>query len=84
MPCYLYILYSKSLDKYYIGSTGDISDRLERHNTGRSIYTKSGIPWELKYFEEYETRSNAYKREQEIKSWKDRQMIEDLVRTSRS
>jgi putative endonuclease len=61
MTYYLYILYSQSVDKYYIGSTGNLSDRLERHNSGRSKYTKSGLPWELKYSEEYETRSDAYK-----------------------
>ena len=84
MSYFLYILYSKSIDRFYIGSTHDLSDRLRRHNSGRSKYTNAGVPWELIYSEEYETRSNAMRRERELKSWKDRKMIENLVRTSRS
>ena len=30
---YIYILYSESFDKYYVGYTSDITRRLEEHNT---------------------------------------------------
>ncbi len=43
----VYVLYSKSLDKYYKGSTSDISDRIRRHNAGQEKATKAGCPWEL-------------------------------------
>ena len=43
MSYFTYILYSKSLDKFYKGSTHDISDRLSRHNGGREKATKSGV-----------------------------------------
>lgn len=82
MAYFVYILYSKSADRYYIGSTKDLDDRLKRHNTGRSKYTKRGIPWDLTYKEEYPTRSDALKRERELKNWKSRIQIERLVRTS--
>jgi putative endonuclease len=84
MSCFLYVLYSKSLDKYYIGSTEDLPDRLSRHNSGRSQHTKRGAPWELAYCEEYDTRSEAVRRKRDLKAWKDRSMIEHLVRMSRS
>jgi len=84
MSYYLYIPYSKYTGKYYIGSAGDLADRLRRHNDGRSKYTKPGIPWELIYYEEYGSRSDAAHREMEIKAWKDRAMVERLVRTFRS
>ena len=74
-----YILYSKQLDSYYIGSTSNIIDRLNRHNTGRSIYTKRGIPWEIKYQKGYLTKSEAYKAELYIKSQKSRKYIENLI-----
>ena len=83
MPYYTYILQSEKTGKYYIGSTGNLEDRLQRHNQGRSGYTKSGIPWKLVYKEEYSTRSDAAKREQAIKQRKDRQYVADLVRASR-
>jgi putative endonuclease len=66
-----YILYSKSRDEYYVGHTQDLLERVEHyHNEGRSLYTKRGIPWKLVYTEMYSTRSEAMRREREIKSRK--------------
>ena len=83
MPYYVYILRSRNTGKFYIGSTKDLEDRLKCHNEGRSKYTKSGIPWELLYSEVHQDRSNAVKRENEIKGKKRKAYIEKLVRTSR-
>ena len=74
-----YILYSKTIDSYYIGSTSNIEDRLKRHNSGRSTYTKRGIPWTIVYRKEYETKSEAYRAELYIKSQKSRKYIEVLI-----
>ncbi len=79
----VYILQSESNGAYYIGSTGDLGDRLQRHNQGRSRYTKRGIPWTVVYTESFSTRSEAVRREQQIKRRKSRNYIEELVRTSR-
>ena len=49
MAFFTYILYSPSSDKYYIGSSGDLNGRLQRHNQGRSKATKYGIHWKLVY-----------------------------------
>ena len=65
-----YILKSLKTGRYYIGQTEDIVDRIKRHNSGRSKATKNSMPWELIYSEEYSTRSLAFRREQEIKSYK--------------
>ena len=80
---HLYILLSETTNKFYIGSTGNLEDRLIRHNSGRSKATKSGIPWKLLYSEEFETRSEAIKRELEIKSWKSHDRVAQLVSASR-
>ena len=74
-----YILYSKTIDAYYIGSTSNIEDRLKRYNSGRSTYTKRGIPWTIVYRKEYETKSEAYRAELDIKSQKCRKYIEVLI-----
>ena len=74
-----YILYSEKLDKYYVGSTQDLSARIKRHNLGHNKYTKTGLPWKLVYSEDYETRSEAVFREKEIKSKKSRKYIEWLI-----
>ena len=83
MPFHVYILRSLKDGSYYIGSTNNLEDRVERDNQGRSQYTKSKRPWNLVYSEEHLDRSSAVKRENRIKGRKDRQFIETLVRTSR-
>jgi putative endonuclease len=76
---YTYILYSHSIDKYYVGFTHDINLKLERHNFGWCKFSSRGIPWELVYKEEFINKSDAIKRENEIKNWKCRRMIEKLI-----
>ena len=83
MSYFVYIIHSQKDGSYYVGSTQDVSQRLERHNQGRSKYTKSKRPWRLVYQEEHPDRSSAVKRENEIKGRKSRQYVENLVRTSR-
>ena len=66
----LYILYSESFDQYYVGHSADLKDRILRHNAGKSLSTKKGIPWELKFSMSYETRSDAMKAEKWVKKMK--------------
>ena len=75
----VYIIYSVSRDRYYTGISANLDDRLKRHNEGRSKATKSGGPWILKYYKVYETRQEAYQREQGIKRKKSRKYIEELI-----
>jgi len=83
MPYFVYILQSEKDKSYYVGSTQDLTERLKRHNQGRSQYTKAKRPWRLVYFEEHTDRSSAMKRESQIKRRKDKAFIETLVGTSR-
>ena len=76
---YVYILLSRSTGKYYCGSTENLERRIHQHNYGYSKSTKSGIPWILKYSEEYDDRSSAVRRESEIKKKKSRAFIEKLI-----
>jgi len=79
MSYFVYILYSTKADKYYTGSCEDPAIRLERHNQRSTPSTKSGIPWEIVYTEEYETKREAIRREQAIKRMKSRIYIEGLI-----
>ncbi|HAN18156.1 MAG TPA: hypothetical protein DCQ24_05725 [Bacteroidales bacterium] len=45
MKYYVYILFSESLQKFYIGQTQNLLDRIKRHNHGFENYTSKGIPW---------------------------------------
>lgn len=77
---HLYIIFSPTKNKYYIGHTGDdLVERIRKHNSNHKGFTGGIGDWELKYSEEYVTKSEAMKREKEIKSWKSRKMIEKLT-----
>jgi len=80
---FAYVLYSETKDKYYIGHTSDLYIRIDRHNSGGSRSTKSGIPWNIVYYELFETKSEAMKREYEIKKKKSRKYIENLIAEGR-
>ena len=75
----VYILYSLQIDSYYVGQTDDIERRLISHNSGLSSYTSRANDWKLVYSEKFETRTEARKRENEIKRKKSRKYIEALV-----
>ena len=75
----LYIIYSKIIDQYYSGQTNDLNDRLRRHNEGRSLATKRGVPWELKKAVDFETRSEAMNAENWLKRMKSRKVIEKVI-----
>jgi putative endonuclease len=64
---FVYILLSEKLDRYYVGSTNNITDRIKRHNAGQGGYTKKGIPWKLIQTFEFQTRSEAVNLEMKIK-----------------
>jgi putative endonuclease len=76
----VYILKSTRTGKFYIGYTGvELTLRLERHNSGGTASTKSGIPWELVYCEQFQEKGQAIRRERELKSWKSHRSIEELI-----
>jgi len=79
MRFYTYILKSSKTDKYYTGYSSDVESRIIKHNSGNSRSTKSGIPWKLVYFEEFEDKLSAIKRENDIKKRKSRKYIENLI-----
>ena len=63
-----YILYSKTLDRYYTGSTSmSLEERLRRHNTNHKGYTGKSSDWELVHEEEFTRIEESRKKEKEIK-----------------
>ncbi|MCA9385226.1 GIY-YIG nuclease family protein [Candidatus Dojkabacteria bacterium] len=53
---FVYILYSVSIDRYYIGQTKDIPTRLEFHRLETTRYTSQTDDWELLYEESFLVR----------------------------
>ena len=76
-----YVYIAKCSDgTYYTGYTNDLEKRLLAHNAGKGAkYTRNRIPVEIVYFEEYEDKSEAMKREYAIKQLT-REQKEKLIR----
>ena len=80
MTYIVYILFSPTLNRYYIGFTGDpIEERLRKHNSFHKGFTGKVNDWSVKYIEYFDTKQEAMQREKEIKSWKSRVAIEKLI-----
>ena len=76
----VYILYSKTLDKYYVGSCKDLTDRLNQHldKEFQNAFTSKTQDWEIYYCIEDLVYLQARKIENHIKSMKSRKFIENL------
>ncbi len=80
MPYSVYILYSCYLNKYYVGYTSvNLDERLRKHNARHKGFTGRKADWILKYKESFETKTQAMAREKQIKKWKSRILIEQLI-----
>ncbi|UTN03739.1 GIY-YIG nuclease family protein [Flavobacterium bizetiae] len=81
---FFYILYSETLNQYYIGHTSEgLDERLRKHLSNHSGFTGKAKDWIVIYFEEFETKSLAYKRELEVKKWKSRVRVKKLINESK-
>ena len=77
---YTYILKCKD-DSLYTGWTNDLKKRITSNNAGQGAkYTKARRPVELVYYEEFQTREEAMKREYAIKQLS-RKEKEALIKT---
>ena len=77
---HVYVIKSIKHDWYYVGSTGDLQNRLDQHNAGQVHSTKFRLPYILFYTETYSAASEARQREKKIK--KDRILKESIIRNT--
>src|SRR5688572_2461545 len=76
----VYVLYSARFNKIYIGYTTDLESRFISHNElGIKGWTIRFRPWEILHTENFESKSNAMKREKQLKSAAGREFIWQLV-----
>jgi putative endonuclease len=69
MSYYVYIL-ECSNKALYTGITNNLERRLRQHKSGEGgRYTSYNPGKKIRYFEEYKTRSEAMKKESQIKRW---------------
>ena len=60
---FVYVIQSEKDRSTYIGYTGDLEKRIKEHNQGKTRSIKSKIPFKLVYFEEFNSKTEARKRE---------------------
>ena len=75
---FTYIIQSHVNGRDYTGSTANLNDRLKRHQEDRSKATKGKGPWKLVYSDSFRTRSEAIKREFQIKKKGARRFLQDM------
>ena len=69
-------------DTLYCGWTNHLSERVAAHNAGRGAkYTRSRRPVVLAYYEAFETKSEAMRRECQIKKMTRKEKLE-MIKTS--
>ena len=59
---YVYVIKSKRNARLYYGFSSDLRARIKSHNHGYNTATKSGVPWELVYYEAYKSEKDARER----------------------
>lgn len=65
---WVYILYSKRIDRFYKGITSNKERRLGYHNKGWNSSTKKGIPWRLIWAIEKVNKKDAAVLEKKLKN----------------
>ncbi len=74
----VYIIYSTSVDRYFVGQTKNLAITLWQHNAKTNPATADGKPWEVKFTQPFETRNEALSLEMKLRN-KDRAHIEELI-----
>ena len=76
---YAYVLYSKDFDRFYKGHCENLEIRLAEHNSGKTKSTKAYIPWMIVYYESFNTRAEAIKREKYFKTAVGRRFLKKKI-----
>ena len=76
---YVYIIYSDRIDKFYIGYTKNLEQRILTHQVDEGKWTAGKGPWRLVYFEEFKDDTTARKRELALKNAKNRRYLNWVI-----
>ena len=79
---YTYVLMSEADGRFYIGTSGDLRERLKLHETGRVRSTAYRRPLKLIYYEACLSPDDAYRRERFLKTGKGGRYFRNRLATS--
>lgn len=77
---YVYVLQSQQDFDFYIGCTYDLKKRLILHNAKKVSATAKRVPFKLIFYEAFIDKTDAYEREQFLKTGWGRNQIKKLLR----
>jgi putative endonuclease len=78
---HVYVLYSSKFNKIYIGYSADIKKRFLSHNQlATKGYTVKYRPWVIAFTEQFESKSQAIKREKQLKSSRGRAEVWNKIK----
>ena len=65
---YAYILLNSATNRYYIGYTPDLKNRIQKHLHGKVLSTKSNLNYKLEWYCAFQTRNQALSFEKYLKT----------------
>ena len=81
---YVYVLLSQKDDNFYIGFTENIAQRLDEHNAGKNVSTRTRRPFQLIYCEGHTSKSDAFRREKYFKTTKGKTTLRQILKDALS
>ncbi len=82
MKFYVYILYSLKDNKFYIGYTNNLRQRLTQHAHGEVDSTKNRLPIKLIHYEYFINENDAKAREKFLKSGYGRKQFKEILKNT--
>ena len=77
---YVYVLQSGKDEKFYIGFTSNLEQRITDHKRGKNISTASRLPVELIFYEAYLSKKDALRREKYFKTSKGKMVLRQMLK----
>ena len=77
---YVYVLLSEKDKNFYIGFSENIEQRLNEHNAGKNVSTRSRRPFKLIYYEGHTLKSDALRREKYFKTSKGKTTLKQILK----
>ena len=76
---FVYVLFSESAKRRYVGMSASPEDRLKQHNAGYTKSTKAYRPWKIVYTESFDTLEEARNKEVYLKSGIGREFLNKVL-----
>ncbi|MBF0479482.1 MAG: GIY-YIG nuclease family protein [Candidatus Omnitrophica bacterium] len=79
---FVYVLLSLKDNNFYIGFSENLETRLKDHYEGRNTSTKARRPLKLIFYEAYQSKEDALRREKYFKTTKGKSTLKLMLRAT--